>query len=91
MFFHERLIIGYVQDLENGLYAFQLAEGEEFPVTFEEFETHWQEYCKFEKERATASQDHAGHYRPLPVTLVVRHGVRIFPASPILRRKRRLA
>lgn len=91
MFFHERLIIGYIHDPENDRYVFQLTEGEEFPVTHEEFTAHYQEYRKFEEERARASQQHADRYRPLPVTLVVRRCVRSFPPNPSLRRKRRSA
>lgn len=91
MFFQERLIIGYVYDPENDRYVFQLTEGKEFPVTREEFMAHWQEYRKYEEERVRASQQHAERYRPLPVTLVVRRGVRTFPANPNLRRKRRSA
>ncbi|AHF07819.1 hypothetical protein [Desulfitobacterium metallireducens] len=91
MFFHERLIISYVQYLENDRYVFQLTEGAEFPVSREEFMTHYQEYRKFEDERARASQQHAERYRPLPVTLVVRRCVKVFPANPSLRRKRRSA
>lgn len=90
MFFNGHLIIGYVHDLENEQYLFQLTGGEECPVTREEFVTHWQAYRKFEEDRAKASP-YAERYRPLPVTMEVRRSVRLFPINPSLRRKRKSA
>jgi len=88
LFFHERLIVGYVHNPENDCFVFQLSGGEEFPVSQEEFVIHWQEYREFEEERAS---QHTERYRPLPVTLVVRRSVQLFPGDPSLRRKRKSA
>lgn len=88
MFFHGNLIISYVQDPENDGYLFQLTGGEECPVSQEEFVSHWHEYRAYEAGRA---QQDVGRYRPLPVTLTVKHCVTLYPANPSLRRKRRMA
>jgi hypothetical protein len=88
MFFHGHLIIGYVQEPENDRYLFQLAGGEEYPVSKEEFLFHWQQYRAYEDGRA---EQNAGHYRALPVTLTVKQSVKIYPANPSRRRKRKSA
>lgn len=88
MFFHGNLIISYVQDPDNDRYLFQLTGGEEYPVSKDEFISHWQEYRAYEAVRA---QQDFGHYRPLPVMLTIKHHITLLPANPSLRRKRRLA
>lgn len=88
MFFHEHLIVSYVHDLENDRYVFQLTGGKEYPVTQEEFVNHWQEYRQFEERRTSSSLE---HYRPLPITLVIRQSVKLCPVNPGLRRKRKSA
>lgn len=88
MFFHDSLIIGYVQDPENDRYFFQLTGGEDVPVSKEEFIAHLQEYRAYEARRA---QQDVGRYRPLPVTHCVKHSVPLYPVNPNLRRKRNLA
>lgn len=88
MFFHDNLIISYVQDPENDRYLFQLTGGEECPVSKEVFIAHWQEYRAYEAGRAR--QDGVP-YLPLPVTHCIKHSVPLYPVNPNLRRKRNLA
>lgn len=88
MFFHGHLIIGYVHEPENDRYLFQLTGGEEYPVSKDEFFSHWQVYCVYEEGRA---EQNVGHYRPLPVTRLIRQQIKIYPANPSRRRKRKSA
>jgi hypothetical protein len=88
MFFHDNLIIGYVQDPENGRYLIQITGGEEILVSEEVFFAHWQEYRVYEAGRA---QQDGVHYRPLPVTHTIKRDITLCPANTSLRRKRRSA
>ena len=89
MFFQGRLIIGYIQEPELNRFKFQLAGGDEFTIGKEDFIARWQEYRNYENERA--SQQSLEHYRPLPVTLEIRHSVMVLPANVNLRRRRQTA
>ena len=89
LFFHSRLIIGYIQEPELNRYKFQLAGGDEVTVSKEDFTEHWLAYRTYENERA--SQQSLEHYRPLPVTLEIRHSIMVFPANANLRRRRQSA
>lgn len=88
MFINSRLIISYIQEPEHNRYIFQLAGGEEYPASQEEFVAHWHEYRQFEKERALNCLE---NYRPLPVTLEIRQTLAIWPVNVDLRRKRQSA
>lgn len=88
LFYQERLIVGYIQEPDQGRYMFQLAGGEETEVSREEFVHHWQLYRQFESERET---QHLEHYRPLPVTLEIRRSLQVTPVNFAFRRRRRSA
>lgn len=84
LFFHDRLIIGYIQEPQHNRYMFQLAGGEECPISREDFISHWQTYRRFEQERA---EQHSDHYRPLPITVQIRRKLDVFPADVHQRRQ----
>lgn len=84
LFFHDRLIIGYILEPQENRYMFQLAGGEELAISKDEFLDHWQEYCRFEEERSVAP---AEHYRRLPITLEIRKTLNVFPANIDTRRR----
>ncbi|AFM01842.1 MULTISPECIES: hypothetical protein [Desulfitobacterium] len=88
MYFHDNLIICYVQDPDNDRYLFQLTGGEVCDVSKEEFYAHWQEYRAFEEARAL---DVVEPYRPLPVTFSTTYNVKRMPINMHLRRKRKSA
>lgn len=88
MYFHDNLIICYVQDPNNDRYLFQLTGGEVCDVSKEVFFAHWQEYRAFEADRA---QQDVGPYRPLPVTMSITYSVKRMPVNMNLRRKRKSA
>ena len=88
LYFHDNLIICYVQDPDNHRYLFQLTGGEVCDVSKEVFFAHWQEYRAFEKARAL---DAGEHYRPLPVTFSTTYSVKRMPINKHLRRKRKSA
>lgn len=84
MFYGDHLIIGYIREPQHNRYLFQLAGGEELPISREEFLQHWQEYCAYEADRASQTLE---RYRPLPITLQIRQKIEIFPVDLSLRRK----
>lgn len=88
LYYQDRLIVGYIQEPDHSRYMFQLAGGEETVVSKEEFVLHWQTYRQFESERE--AQDFET-YRPLPITLQIRHSIRITPVNFSRRRQRRTA
>lgn len=88
LFYQDRLIVGYVQESDHDRYMFQLAGGEETVVSREEFVLHWQAYRQYESEQAAQYLD---KYRPLPITLEIRHSIQVVPVNFTLRRQRRSA
>ena len=88
LFINERLIVSYIQEPDQNRYFFQLAGGDVHLTTREEFAAHWEEYRQFEAERAAQNQE---HYRPLPITLEIRHTLKTRPVNIALRRRRQSA
>ncbi|MEL1136154.1 hypothetical protein AAC978_13290 [Desulfitobacterium sp. THU1] len=88
MYFHDNLIICYVQDPSCDRFLFQLAGGEVCEVSKEVFFAQWREYRDFEAARAL---EEGVAYRPLPVNMSFTCNIKCLPINMNQRRKRKSA